>query len=226
MSVNLSRRKKVTPGTILVVGLGSFGSAVAVSLAEQGVDVLAVTSDPEQLEKWADELPHVVELDPTDAEALAQIGVEHIEKAVVALSRVEPSILTVLALAEAGVKEIWARGISREHGAILERIGAQQVIFSEASAGKRVAHAIAGHMVDYFEFEDGFAMARTLAPEFTWGKPLSESVVRREHHVTVVGIKRRGEEFFYAQPETVVQENDELIVSGQIQKVDAFCRLA
>ncbi len=226
MSANWSHRTKVKPGTILVVGLGLFGSAVAVSLAQQGVDVLAVTADPDQLEKWGDELPHVIGLDPTDSEALAQIGVEHIEKAVVALSRVEPSILTVLALVEAGVKEIWARGISREHGAILERIGAHHVIFSEASTGKRVAHAVAGHMVDYFEFEDGFAMARTVAPQLTWGKPLAASVVRSVHHVTVVGIKREGEDFFYAQPETVVHERDQLIVSGQIERVEAFCRLA
>ncbi|MFZ0530471.1 MAG: TrkA family potassium uptake protein [Propionicimonas sp.] len=220
-----SRDRKISDETVLVVGLGLFGSAVAKALKEMNVPLIAVTDDHGQATHYADDFTHVIEMDPSDPDALEQIGIAHIHKAVVGLSRVELSIMTVLALSEAGVKEIWARAATKAHGSILERIGAHHVIYSEASTGRRVAHAVSGAMIDYFEFEDGFAMARTRAPRDTWDKPLLESTVGTEHNVTVVGVKRAGQDFIYAVPETVIRRGDELIVFGQTMKLDAFCRL-
>ena len=217
--------RRINDETVLVVGLGLFGSAAARALAEMHVPLIAVTDDHAQAEHYADEFTHVIEMNPSDREALEQIGIHQIRKAVVALSKVELSIMTVLALSEAHVEEIWARAATREHGAILERIGAHHVVYSEASTGRRVAHAVSGHMIDYFEFEDGFAIARTKAPRVTWDKPLRESQLRSSSQVTVVGVKRAGQDFIYAVPETVVERGDELIVSGRTPQVDAFCRL-
>lgn len=219
------RDQRASDESVLVVGLGLFGSATARALHEMGVDFIAVTDDRGQAQHYADEFTHIVEMDPSDREALEQIGVRQIRKAVVALSKVELSIMTVLALSELGVGEIWARAATREHGAILERIGAHHVVYSEASTGRRVAHAVSGQMIDYFEFEDGFAIARTRAPRHTWDKPLSESQLRRTSQITVVGVKRPGQDFIYAVPETVIEKGDELIVSGRTNLVDAFCRL-
>ena len=220
-----SRDRRLSDETVLVVGLGLFGSAAARALAELYIPLIAVTDDHAQATQYADEFTHVVEMNPSDREALEQIGIHQIHRAVVALSKVELSIMTVLALSEAGVDEIWARAATREHGAILERIGAHHVVYSEASTGRRVAHAVSGHMLDYFEFEDGFAIARTRAPRHTWDRPLSESQLRRNSQVTVVGVKRAGQDFIYAVPETVIERGDELIVSGRTPLVDAFCRL-
>ena len=147
-----SRDRRINDETVLVVGLGLFGSATARELTEMNVPVIAITNDHAQVVHYADEFTHVIEMDPSDREALDQIGIREIRKAIVALSMVELSIMTVLALSEAGVAEIWARAATREHGAILERIGAHHVIYSEKSTGRRVAHAAAGYMIDYFEF--------------------------------------------------------------------------
>ena len=220
-----SRDRRINDETVLVVGLGLFGSATARELTEMNVPVIAITNDHAQVVHYADQFTHVIEMDPSDREALDQIGIREIRKAIVALSMVELSIMTVLALSEAGVAEIWARAATREHGAILERIGAHHVIYSEKSTGRRVAHAAAGYMIDYFEFEDGFAIARTKAPQLTWNKPLRETMVRTTNKVTIVGVKRKGQDFVYAVPETVIHEDDELIVSGRTAQVDAFCRL-
>lgn len=220
-----SRDRKISEDTVLVVGLGLFGSAVAQSLKEMGVPLIVITDDHAQAAHYADDFTHVIEMDPADPEALEQIGIANIRKAVVALSKVELSIMTVLALSEAGVEEIWARAATKAHGSILERIGAHHVVFSEASTGRRVAHAVSGFMIDYFEFEDGFAMARTKAPRLTWDKPLRESMVRTHNNITVVGVKRANQDFIYAVPETVIHAGDELIISGVTVNVDAFCQL-
>lgn len=220
-----ARDRKISEETVLLVGLGLFGSAVARALTEMHVPFIAVTDDHAQAVHYADDFGYLIEMDPSDPAALEQIGIGQIRKAVVALSKVELSIMTVLALSEAGVEEIWARAATRAHGSILERIGAHHVIYSEASTGRRVAHAVSGYMIDYFEFEDGFAIARTRAPRETWDKSLRESLVRTQDKVTVVGVKRAQQDFIYAVPETVVHRGDELIVSGRIADVDAFCRL-
>jgi trk system potassium uptake protein TrkA len=222
----LARKAKSGPVTVVVFGLGRFGSAVAESLVRQGHEVLAVDENPELVERWADELTHTVQADGTDDQALEQLGIRNFDSAVVAIGAdIEASVLTVLALAEAGVTDIWAKAITRKHAKILESVGAHHVVFPESSMGERVAHMLTGGMMDFIQFDDQFSIARTRAPRFTWDQPLSESAPRSNHGVTVVGVKRQGEDFEYARPETVVKQHDELIVSGHTSKVERFCHL-
>ncbi|HYO31469.1 MAG TPA: TrkA family potassium uptake protein [Nocardioidaceae bacterium] len=209
-----------------VIGLGRFGTAVAEALIRLGHEVLAVDENGVLVERWADELTHVVQADSTDEQALQQLGIGDFDRAVVAIGTdIEASVLTVLALAEAGVTDIWAKAITRKHGQILERVGAHHVVYPEFSMGERVAHMLTGSMIDFMEFDDGFSIARTLAPRMTWDKTLAQSSPRTHYSVTVVGVKRQGEDFTYARPETMVHRHDQLIVSGPTQKVERFCSL-
>lgn len=221
--VRLRRDNNVS---VVVIGLGRFGTAVAQALVGMGQEVLAVDEDARLVERWADEFTHVVQADSTDDEALRQLGVADFDRAVVAIGAdIEASVLTVVALAEAGVPDIWAKAITRKHGRILESVGAHHVVYPEYSMGERVAHMLTGRMLDYIEFDDEFSIARTLAPQESWDKSLAESAPRTRHGVTVVGVKRQGEDFTYARPETVIARHDQLIVSGPTPKVERFCNL-
>lgn len=225
MDRHLLKRRHAS-SAVLVIGLGRFGSAVALSLIRQGREVLAIDSDPLLVQRYADEFTYVVQADATDDEVLEQLGVRDFEHAVVAIGQdVEASVLTTLSLAEAEVGTIWAKAISRKHGEILERVGAHRVIYPEASVGEQVARLIVGGMTQYLEFEGSFAIARTSAPRETWGKSLGESNVPTKYGITVVGVKRAGLDFIYAQPSTVVEPRDDLVVAGATLKVEAFCAL-
>lgn len=208
---------------VIVIGLGRFGSSVAQSLVKLGHEVLAVDEDPEVVQRFAGDFTHVVSADSTDTEALRQIGAGEFDVAVVGMGDIEASVLTVLGLLDLGVKEVWAKGISGKHAAILERVGATHVVKPESQMGKRVAHLVTGTMEDYIEFDDGFAIARTRAPMETVGKTLAEAQVRKRFGVTIVGVKTRGQDFTYAVPETFVSAGDELIVSGPTHKVEVYC---
>lgn len=213
--------------SVVVIGLGRFGGAVAASLSRRGIDVVGVDVDAHVVQKWSHQIEDVVQLDATDDAALAQLGVGDFDRAVVAIGNdVEASVLSAVALVEAGVPEIWAKAITRKHGRILGKIGVQHVIYPDWSMGERVAHIVAGGMTDYMGFEDGFAIARTRAPRETWERALGESRPRSRHGVTIVGLKRPGEDFTYAQAETVVRRGDELIVSGPTHLVEAFSALS
>ena len=211
---------------VLIVGLGRFGYSVAKSLVAMGQEVLAIDTDPILVQRYADELTHVVEADATDHDALEQLGIGDFDKAVVGISvNVEASVLATIALSEAGVSDIWVKASSKDHGKILERIGAHHVVYPERSMGEQVAHMIVGGMSQYLEFDDDFAIARTMAPHDQWGKTFAETGVRAKYGVTIVGVKRIGEDFIYARPETMVQPQDELVVSGPTKNVEHFCAL-
>ena len=212
--------------SVVVVGLGRFGVAVAHSLVRMGHEVLAIDEDGDLVEKYSHSLTHVVQADSTDEEALRQLGVGQFDRAVVAIgTEVEASVLTVLALAEAGVADVWAKAINRKHGHILERVGATHVVYPETSMGERVAHLLTGSMIDYIEFDDDFSIARTRAPQFTWEKTLADSAPRSHYGVTVVGVKRQGQDFIHGRPETLVRHGDELVVSGTTRAVEKFSGL-
>lgn len=222
----LGKSSVVRSDSVLVIGLGRFGASVAHSLVASGHEVLAVDVREEAVQALASELPHVVQADATDLGALRQIAVTDFAHAVVCIgTRLEASVLTVLNLAQLGLKDIWAKANSPQHGRIAERVGAHRVIYPEVDMGERVAHLVTGKMMDFIEFEDGFAIAKTRAPMELHNKTLQLAEVRRRHGITVVGVKRRHQDFLYAQADTEVKPGDHLIVAGATARIKAFAAL-
>lgn len=209
--------------SVLVIGLGRFGGAVADSLMRLDHDVLGIDARPEVVQQWADQLTHAVELDGTNAQALRQLGAADFAHAVVGIgSDMAASLMTVMALVEVGVKDIWAKAISPSHGQLAQRIGAHHVVYPEADMGERVAHQISGRMIDFIEFDDGFAIAKIHAPTDVVGQSLAESRVRERFGVTVVGVKRPQADFVHATAETRLEAGDVLIVSGPTRRIEGF----
>jgi trk system potassium uptake protein TrkA len=209
--------------SILVIGLGRFGGQVAASLVRLGHEVLAIDESQQIVQRWAEKLTHVVQADSTDEEALRQLGVGEFRRAIVGIGTdIEASVLTVLALTEIGLREIWAKAITAKHGKILAAVGADHVIYPEAAMGDRVAHLITGQMLDFIEFDDGFAIAKVRAPGEAVGKTLAESALRTKYGITVVGVKMSGADFTYAQPQTMVYGGALLIVAGKTPEVQRF----
>jgi len=220
------RNRSFATDSVAVIGLGRFGGAVAESLVRLGHEVLAIDERAEVVQRWADSLTHVVQADSTDAVVMEQLGISEFHRVVVAIGTdIEASVLTVLAVEEAGVPEIWAKAITAKHGQILHRVGAHHVVYPEAAMGERVAHLVTGKMIDFMEFDDGFAIVKTRAPLEAIGKTLAEAGLRTRYGVTVVGVKRPEEDFTYARPETYVEAGDLLIVSGPTLKVEAFAAI-
>jgi trk system potassium uptake protein TrkA len=222
----LAKSHSTRGDTVVVIGLGRFGAAVARSLVDSGHEVLAIDADEEVVQSFAAELPHVVKADSTELQALQQLSVTDFSHAVVSIgANLEASVLTVLNLAQMGMKDIWAKANSPQHGRIAERVGAHHVIYPEADMGERVAHLVTGKMMDFIEFDDGFAIAKTRSPMESHNKTLAVSNVRKKHGITVVGIKRRHQDFIYANAETEVKPGDHMIVAGPTLLIKKFAAL-
>lgn len=210
----------------LVIGLGRFGRTLAATLVRLGDEVLGVDVSPKVVQACADELTHVVVADATDVEALRQIGAGDFSRAIVAIGTdIEASILATYALVDLGVPRVWAKAVTAEHGAILERVGAHRVIFPEIEMGERVAHTMVGRTIDYVELDDDFVLIETTAPRDIAGLTLEEARLRGRYGVTVVAVKPPGGPFTYATPETVVNEGDLMVVAGPRDKAEAFASL-
>ena len=216
-------RKLTSP--VLVVGLGRFGSSLALSLVAGGREVLAVDSSPERVQHYADRLTHVIQLDTTDEEAMRQIGASDFAQAIVAIgSDIESSVLTTALLVDLGIQELWAKAISREHGRILERIGAHHVVYPESDMGERVAHLVSGAMLDYIQFDDQFALAKLVADESLSGASLGDLGLRARFGITVVGVRPPQGTFTYADRQTLIEPGALIAVAGRIADVDRFAR--
>lgn len=141
----LARRSR----SILVIGLGRFGGAVAEALVGRGYEVLAVDSDPERVQTFSTKLMDVFEADSTNEAALERLGAREFDKAVVAIGTdIKASILTTSSLSDLGVEDIWARAVSEAHAGILTRVGAGHVVFPEKDMGKQLARLVSGKMID------------------------------------------------------------------------------
>jgi trk system potassium uptake protein TrkA len=209
-------------GGVLVIGMGRFGSRLALRVESLGRDVLAVEKDPELIRRWSGRIP-LVEADAADPDALDQLGAQDFPVAVVGVgTALEASVLITSNLVDLGTAQVWAKAVSTEHARILQRIGAHHVVLPEADAADRVAHLVSGKLLDYIEFEDGFTIVKMRPPKETIGFTLGKLELRRKYGVTVIGVKSPGAEFEYASDQTRISAEDLLIVSGDTTLLDRF----
>ncbi|MEU2901053.1 potassium channel family protein [Streptomyces sp. NPDC001273] len=220
------KRRGSPEGSVVVIGLGRFGRALALELTDEDTEVLGIDENTEVVQALSGSLTHVVRADSTKEDALRQLGVHEFERAVVAIGTdLEASILTASLLISFGIGNVWAKATSEAHGRILTQLGVHHVVYPEHDMGQRVAHLVRGRMLDYIEFEDDFAMVKTNPPADIIDLPLSHSAVRTRYGITVVAIKRPGEGFTYATAETVVQADDTIIVAGRTRATERFSEL-
>ncbi|MFD1934139.1 MULTISPECIES: potassium channel family protein [Nonomuraea] len=211
---------------VVVIGLGRFGTALALELTRRGTEVLAIDSRPKVVQALSGQITQIAIADSTDSEALTQLGVPDFYRAVVAIGNdLEASILTTSLLVDMAVEDIWAKAVSRQHGQILTRIGAHHVVLPEHDMGERVAHLVSGRMLDYMQVDEGFALAKTRPPKEYVGVRLGSSGLRKKFGVTVVAVKSPGEEFTYATAETELSYGDVILVSGRTENVERFAEL-
>lgn len=211
---------------IAVIGLGRFGGSLATELARSGTEVLGIDTDEDIVQSLNGVLTHVVRADSTRQATLEQLGVVEFDRVVVGIgSDIQASILTTSLLKRMGVRSIWAKAISEQHGLILEQLGIEHVVYPEADMGRRIAHLVRGAMLDYVEFDKDLVVAKTVAPQEMVGMTLEQAAVRRRHGVTIVKIKGADGEWRPAGAGSVVSAGDLLIVIGPVERTERFAAL-
>ena len=221
-----TRRRSFHAANVAVIGLGRFGSSLALELVKGGHQVLGIDNDDKIVQSLAGELTHVVTANTTDEDTLKELGLADLDCAVVAIGAdLEASILTTSLLLQIGVKQLWVKANSTAHGRILEQIGAHHVVFPEYEMGRRVAHMVTGESLDYVQIDEDFVMVKSVCPPSFDGKNLAELKIRSNYKVTVVAVNHGNGVYDPAFPETVLKAGDHLVVAGGKKALDEFVQL-
>lgn len=208
---------------IAVVGLGRFGSNLAVELQKLGYAVLAIDKDDKLVNTIADSVSNALVADATDKDALVDIGIQSFENVVVAIgASLEASILVTLVLKELGIPNIIAKARDEYHTKILERLGATRVISPEHDMGIRLARSIATpNLLDYIEISQGYSIAEIDVQQNISGKTLMELDWRRKYGINVVAIKHKnGALKLVPRADDKILEGDIIVVVGENSKIE------
>ena len=207
-----------------VIGMGRFGTSVAMTLVKAGQEVLVVDSDEERIQKVAEFFTHAVVLDTTEEASLAAVGIRNFDMVVVAIGHdVQASVLTTLLLKEMGVKHIVAKAANVLHGKMLDKVGADQVVFPERDMGQRIAHNLMStNIIDYFEVAPDLGIIEVDVRGDLVGKSLFESNLREKYSITVIAIRRNGKISLSPSPGEKLMESDRLILVGDNSGIQRF----
>ena len=210
-----------------IIGLGRFGTSVARTLFHLGQEVLAIDINEDRLRYVSEEVTSTTIADTTDAAALKAIGIRNFDVVVVAIGGdVQASIMTTLLLKEQGVPYVVAKARNKMQGRVLEKVGADRVVFPERDMGKRVAHnLICTNLVDYIDICAGYRVEEVLASRWMNEKTLGQLELRRKHGVTVILIRHPdGQIDFSPGAGAIINDGDMLVLAGSVEDLERLER--
>lgn len=155
-----------------VIGLGRFGTSVARRLHEAGQEVLGIDVNEERVEDAEFFVTHAVVADTTEEKALTSIGITNFDCVIVAIGNdMQSSILTVSLLKELGIKKVIAKALGKRHGQVLDKVGADWIIYPERDMGERVANQLLSpNMLNYIELSKEYSVEEIMIPSKMAGK--------------------------------------------------------
>lgn len=219
-----TQRLNIPP--VVVIGLGRFGGAIAQELTRYGVEVLGIDSDERLVREYAPLLTDATVADTTDAEALRQLGLEEVKRAVIGIgSALEASILTASNLVDLGVPDIWAKADSESHARILQRLGVHHVVRPEHDTGRRVAHLLGGRFQDFAELAENYGVIKMAPPRALLSGPCDAEKLWDKHRVQVVSVRTGSGQWRPFTPGQQLSASELIVLAGAPDDLERFSQL-
>ena len=211
---------------IAVIGLGNFGYTLAVSLAKEGCEVIAIDTDKGKIQSIKDSVSQAVLADAACKETLEKLGVGDVDAAVVCLgTRLDLGVMVTLFLKELGVGTIYAKAISDDHSRVLCLVGADKIIFPEKDEAQRLAKTVANpNVLEFVRLTEGYSVVEFPAPKKFHGRSLSELDLKNRFGIYVFAVRQphNSELQLFPPAGYVVRDDDTLIIVGEEKKIEAF----
>ncbi len=210
--------------TFVVIGLGRFGTAVARELSALGHEVLASDADERNVQRVADRVTQAVTGDARDPAVLKTLGVRNYDCAVVAVGGdVGNSTLITLNLKEQGVQKVVCKAQSHVHQRVLEKIGADRVIFPEHEMGVKVAQSLSSSSVlNFIEFSEDYGIVELEAPGSWREKSIKDLDVRNRFRVNIIAVRSAADGSLNVAPGAsyVIQAGDNVVALGRSEDIN------
>ncbi|MDR1616341.1 MAG: TrkA family potassium uptake protein [Syntrophomonadaceae bacterium] len=210
-----------------VIGIGRFGASLIKELVSLGHEVLAVDNNPDKINKAVDFATHAVEADAMDEGVLKALGIRNFDVVIVSIgANLQANILTTVMLKEIGVKKIVAKAQDDLHGRVLERIGADLVVYPERDMAVKIANSLSSDSIlDYIELSPMYSLVELHAPTRFINKTLAESDFRNKFGINILAVRRNSEVIVSPPADEKVLEGDDLVILGHDDEIQRFSRL-
>lgn len=210
-----------------VIGIGRFGSSLIKELVSLGYEVLAVDIHPDKVNKAMEFATHAVEADAMDETVLKALGIRNFDVVIVAIGEnLQSNILTTILLKEMGVKKIVAKAQDELHGRVLEKIGADLVVYPERDMAIKIANSLSSNSImDYIEVSPLYSLVELHTPRQFINKTLAESNIRHKYGISILAIKRNTEVIVSPLANEKILLGDDLVVLGKDEAIQRFSRL-
>lgn len=208
---------------VAVIGMGRLGISIATTLYHLGHDVLALDIDEKNIRNIASQITHAIQADATNETVLRELGIGNFDIAIVTTSAVDNSVLSTILLKKLGVPYVIARADSELHGSILEKIGADKVVYPEHEMGTGIAHVLTlGDIIDYIPVVPGYGVLKLIAPPYFIGETLSGLGfgAKGKWEVAVLLIQREKEVLLNPSNSETVHSGDTLVVAGNVDNLE------
>ncbi len=210
----------------VVIGLGTFGAALAKKLKENGLRVTGIDFETAKVEACQEFLFEAVIGDATDRETLASLFLDRAESVLISMGEdITRSLLATLHAKELGAKRIIVKGVSREHGKLLKSLGVERVVFPEIEIAQQLADRLTWpSIIDFLPIDSDYSFVEIAMPESLMGKLLMESDLRRRFGLWVVGVKdiMTGKLVMFPDGEFRFAEDQMLLVVGKDKDLKKF----
>lgn len=211
------KKESITYG---IVGLGRFGYALAMELAESGAELLVIDRDEEKVRELRDITENAYVVKNLDKKSLLDTGIRNCEVAVVCIGeQMGTSILTTLHLVSIGVPTVIAKANSAEHGEILEKLGAE-VVYPERDMAIRLAHRLeSSQILDYVQLSKKINITKVVVPDKMTGRSIMDLDIRSKLGLNIIAIENHENVMEDVRPEYVLRKDDILYLSGSAEEL-------
>lgn len=215
--------KKKKSDTYAIIGLGRFGAALALRLAESGKEVIVVDRDENAVRPLRDITEYAYVSDSLSREALLEMGIDQCDTVIIALTaHIDQNILTALNVKNLGVNRVIAKAGSADHGAVLEKLDVE-VVYPERDMALRLANKLTkSSVLDSIMLNDDIEIADFPVPQSCIGKRISELPIRKKYGLNIIAIEHNGKTVVQLDPQYALDPRDTLVVIGNKNSIAAF----
>lgn len=215
---------------VAIIGLGRFGTSLAISLHDAGYEVLAIDRASDLVESIGPHVTHAVRINATNEAALQKLGIGNFDVAVVTIgASIQDSVMAAILLKKLGVRYIVARADNELHGDILSSIGADKVIFPEKDTALRAGPVLTiKDATDFIPINNGSGIVKIKTPTSFVGRTLSDigfSSASKSGAVVLM-IQRGKEGIVNPSVDEVISHIDVLIIAGNNVNIEKLIEKA
>nr|MBQ4320020.1 TrkA family potassium uptake protein [Clostridia bacterium] len=215
--------------TFCIIGLDTFGQTLALTLTQNSHQVMVIDEDSEAINVLADIVTNAVVGDATSEAVLVAAGVKDYECVIVSTDSMNDSILLTLSLKDLGIKKVVVRAVSNQHKRVLEKVGADMVVFPEQDMGEKLAYMLEkNNVMEYIEFSSEYSIVEIKVPSVWIGKSIIDVHVRKRYGVNIIAISRGTRDTMDISPQAdrIFQSGDLVTLLGANDNIDKITKMA